>query len=155
MIIYGWGKDLKEVAYAGIEKCPNCKNWSHFYICEHSSHASLYFIKVVRWNKKWLCLCKKCKNGCEIEEKKKDDIVRQTVSLPSHEHCVLMWSRFDQAVSQAFDLAQASGPEAVRASVRKAIVDTFASIKQTFQEDHAQYVAQRFVASLQDQDRPK
>jgi hypothetical protein len=155
MIIYGWGKDLKEVAYAGIDKCQQCKNWSHFHICEHSSHASLYFVKVLKWNKRCVYVCQTCSHGWAIDESKKDDIIRQTISLPSKDHCALMWNRFDQAVSQAIDQGRGGGEEAMFASVRLALTNTIGVLKQTFQEDHTHYLAQRYVAYLQDQDRPK
>ena len=51
MIIYGWGKDIKKIAYAGISRCLNCGNFSHFWVCEQASYASLYFVKLVKWNK--------------------------------------------------------------------------------------------------------
>jgi len=155
MLIYGWGKDLKDVAYAGIEKCPQCKNWSHFYICEHSSHASLYFIRVAKWSKKWVYVCKVCSHGWEVEEGKKDELIRQTVYLPSQEQCLQMWTRYDKAVSEALDRGTDKGQEAVVSLIREAITATLDALKETHQDDHARYVAQRYVAFLQDQDTPK
>jgi hypothetical protein len=103
MIIYGWGKDLKQVAYAGIEKCPNCKNYGHFWICEHSSHAKLYFIKVAKWNKKLLYMCQTCERGWEIEESAKEDAIKRTIALPTGEQALQMWTRLDSAVNDALD----------------------------------------------------
>jgi hypothetical protein len=154
MIIYGWGKDLKEVAYAGIEKCGQCKNWGHFALCEHSSHASLYFIKVARWNRKFVLVCRTCNNGWQIDESKRESLIRQTISLPSQEHSGLIWNSLDQAASAAFDQKVADGQEVAMAAACVALADTVESLERQFQQDHIRYVAQRYVAFLQDQDKP-
>jgi hypothetical protein len=154
IVFYGWGKDLKNVAYAGIEKCPHCKNWTHFSVCEQSSHATLYFVKVARWNKKRVFVCGTCSHGWEIDADKFDAFIRQTISLPSKENCAMMWHYFDRIASSAIDGAQAEGPAAVVPAVRNALAAAIETLDRTYQQDHVRYVAQRFVASLQDHTPP-
>jgi len=154
MIIYGWGKDLKQVAYAGIEKCPNCKNYGHFWICEHSSHAKLYFIKVAKWNKKLLYMCQTCERGWEIEESAKEDAIKRTIALPTGEQALQMWTRLNSAVNDALTGVGDGQEETVRL-ITNVIIATVKEFKNTYQEDHVGYVAGRFIAHLQDQDRPQ
>jgi hypothetical protein len=154
MIIYGWGKDLKQVAYAGIEKCPNCKNYGHFWICEHSSHAKLYFIKVAKWNKKLLYMCETCERGWEIEETAKEDAIKRTIALPTGEQALQMWTRLNSAVNNALTGAGELAQEETVRLIINVITETVKELKATYQEDHVGYVAGRFIAYLQDQDRP-
>jgi hypothetical protein len=154
MIIYGWGEGLKDVAYAGIEKCHNCKNWAHFQVCEHSSYASLYFIKVARWNRKCVCVCKACNRGWEISDDKRDEVIRMTVNLPSEQQCLDMWTLMDHEKSRVCRHERHNGEEAVAKAVWTALADVILGLKQTYQDGHVQYVARRFVAHLQDEDRP-
>jgi hypothetical protein len=155
MIIYGWGKDLTQVAYAGIEKCPNCKNYSHFWVCEHSSHASLYFIKVARWNKKLLFMCQTCERGWEIDAARKEEVLQRTVSLPSVEQCGDMWSRLNASVNKSLVGVGETGKEETVLLISNAITEAVKELKATYQEDHVAYVVSRFIANLQDPDRPK
>jgi len=155
MIIYGWGKDLKQVAYAGVEKCPNCKNYGHFWICEHSSHATLYFIKVAKWNKKVLYMCEICKQGWEIEEAAKEDAIKRTIGLPTGDQCLQIWTRLESAVNAALTGGGEKGKEETVQLIRNAITATAKELKATYQDDQVGYVAGRFIAYLSDQDRPQ
>jgi hypothetical protein len=154
MIIYGWGKDLRQVAYAGIEKCPNCKNYGHFWICEHSSHAKLYFIKVAKWNKKLLYMCETCERGWEIEDSAKEDAIKRTIGLPTGQQCMEMLTRLNSAVNNALTGAGAEGQEETGRLIGNVFTEAVKELKRSYQEDHVGYVAGRFIAYLQDQDRP-
>ena len=155
MIIYGWGKDLKQVAYAGIEKCPNCKNYGHFWICEHSSHAKLYFIKVAKWNKQLLYMCETCERGWEIEEAAKEDVIRRTIGLPTGEQALQMWTRLNSAVINALTGPGKQEQEDSVLLITNVVSATVKGLEATYQEDHVRYVAGRFIAYLQDQDLPQ
>src|SRR5437868_1491094 len=131
MVIYGWGKDLKELAYAGIEKCARCKNWGHFSVCEHSSHASLYFIKVARWGHRCVLVCKTCSHGWEIDAGKREQLLRDTIRLPSEELCNLLWTRFDRAAALTFDQEKDRGLDAAVAAAWQALAATAENLKLT------------------------
>jgi len=155
MIIYGWGKDVKQVAYAGIEKCPHCKNHGHFWICEHSSHATLYFIKVAKWSKKLLYMCATCERGWELDESVREEAIKRTIGLPTEEQCLQMWSRLDSASSKALTASREMANDQTIQMLGDAIAATVEELKAMHQEDHVTYVAGRFVAFLRDQDRPR
>lgn len=155
MIIYGWGKGLKHVAYAGIEKCPHCKNFGHFWVCEHSSHATLYFFKVAKWNKKLVCMCETCEHGWEIEPAHQADVLKRTIGLPTGEQCTQIWARLNGAVNQALTTGGERGSEETVRLISQAIAETVQALNAQYQEDHVAYVASRFVAYLQDPDRPQ
>lgn len=154
MIIFGWGKDLKQVAYAGIEKCPNCKNYTNFWICEHSSNATLYFVKVAKWKKKLLYMCETCDRGWEIEEAAKEETIRRTIGLPTREHSVEIWSRLVSAIHAAQTPADEQRHEEILRLVENAIITTVDELKSTYLEHDVDYVAARFIAYLQDPDAP-
>jgi hypothetical protein len=154
MIVYGWGKDLKKVAYSGIEKCPNCKNYGHFWVCEHSWHAKLYFVKVAKWNKRLLYMCDTCKRGWEIEESAREDAIKRTIGLPTLEQCLELWNRLNSDVNNALTAAAVQGQEQTVRVIGSAINETVKDLRGKYQEDHVGYVTSRFIAYLEDQDRP-
>ena len=41
MIIIGWGKNVKEIGYYGIEKCPHCRNYVDFDVCIEDPDESI------------------------------------------------------------------------------------------------------------------
>ena len=149
MIFYGWGKDLKQIAYAGIEKCPNCKNFGHFWLCENSSYASLYFVTVAKWNKKYFLMCELCQKGCEIDNAAKDELLRTTIAIPTKGQVVDIWNRLDKAYSDAVALPGNHG-EAVLHYVNIAIEQ----MKSTYSSNHISYVASRYGDCLEDDDPP-
>lgn len=150
MIFYGWGKDLKQIAYAGVEKCPNCKNFGHFSLCENSSYASLYFVTVAKWNKKYFLMCELCQKGCEIDAAGKDELLRMTIAIPPKEHVAEIWNRLEIAYTDA---------EAMPGDHTKAFAYTLNAalmqLKSAYSENHVAYVANRYAQWLKDDDGPQ
>jgi zinc-ribbon family len=153
IVFYGWGKDLKPVAYAGIEKCPRCKNWAQFSVYEQTSHASLYFIKVARWGKKLYYRCETCKGGWEIEEQAKEDAIKRTIGLPPAEQLVQMWAHLDTSAANA--ITAGSGSDRLPELLGLALTNAVEQLKTEHQPDHVAYIANRYVAYLRDTDRPR
>jgi hypothetical protein len=155
MIIYGWGKDLKKIAYAGIEKCSNCKNHSHFWIGETSSHATLYFVKVAKWNKKYYFCCETCQRGFEIAPGRLDELLRASVKLPSQQQCREIWDHLDLAARHALD--QKLPPDELVKHFFQTIGDDVALLKKKFQAEYVDYVAGVYVRYQMDRgdDEPK
>ena len=152
MIFYGWGKDLRQIAYAGIEKCQNCRNHSHFWICESASYAELYFIKLAKWNKKSFLMCETCQRGVELAQSKINEIISTTIALPSYDSVCEMWKQLDSNVSES-----ASGltdgheiMEAIQASIAKSSTQ----LRERIDPGHVDYVVSRFVRFLSDTDVP-
>jgi hypothetical protein len=67
MIVFGWGKNCKEIGKGLIQECPNCKNIKQWVIVQTSKKASLYFVPVAKWNKQYFCACPVCNNGVKLE----------------------------------------------------------------------------------------
>lgn len=67
MIIFGWGKNSKEIGKGLIQECPNCKNVRQWIIVETSKKVSLYFVPVAKWNKEFFCICPVCNNGIKLD----------------------------------------------------------------------------------------
>jgi len=146
-----WGKQLEAVGYAGIEKCQNCKNYCDFWICEHRSVAGVYFIKA-KYNKKYLYVCEVCEKAWDIDASAKDEALKRTIGLPTQEQCWEMWDRLMEIADQT--AAENKENENALDCVVDALVKAVEELKQTYQEQQVEYIAQRFVAFLQDDDRP-
>ena len=152
MIFVGWGKDLKKIAYAGIEKCANCKNHGHFWICEQSSKATLYFVKVAKWNKKQFFMCEKCKRGWEIPEEKQAELLKMTVGLPTIEDCTQIFTQLTLAYNGA-EAANRGKEEAEKMeSIRISVTEKITELEKTFQGDYVEYVVSRFLPYVNDRD---
>lgn len=65
-VLFGWGKKGKPIGYVGIDKCPNCKNYVHFSIYEYSNRINVYFVPVVKFNKKYYLVCPVCDAAYEL-----------------------------------------------------------------------------------------
>jgi len=148
MIIYGWGKDFKEVAYAGIERCLNCGNFGHFWICEQASFASLYFVKVLKWNKRLFLMCQTCQRGWEIEAKDRQSILRSTVGLPTPQECEAIWGEVEKAVSLAASISQASHIEPTTGFWQNTLESIVTEVGRRHDSEHVRYILGRYLTSL-------
>ena len=70
-VFFGWGDKAKDIGYAGVEKCPHCKNYTHVYLKEISKSFSLYFIPVAKWDRKVYLVCPICEACYELDEENK------------------------------------------------------------------------------------
>lgn len=91
MIIFGWGKKAKEIAYLGIHKCSNCKNYCRFDLYELANRISLYFIPVAKWGKKSYRVCSTCETGFEVAQPEKTELLRVSINLPAAEDVAAVW----------------------------------------------------------------
>lgn len=146
MLIVGWGKRGKQVAYLGIEKCPNCRNWAHINMQELSSQVRLYFVPVAKFNKKHYAVCGVCDAAWEIDASDVPRLLRESVSIPSSEQAAVIWNRIDALMRQhSDDLAEF--PEQGLNLLRK-------QLQREFSESWADYVFKRRLAAMVDTDRP-
>ena len=67
MIVFGWGKNCKEIGKGLIQECPNCKNVKQWVIVKTNKKVSLYFVPVAKWNKEYFCICPVCNNGIKFD----------------------------------------------------------------------------------------
>jgi transcription elongation factor Elf1 len=91
MVLLGWGQDSTKVCDAGIMKCDNCNNYATFEIKELARNASLYFITVAKWDRKYYLVCDTCQYGYELNVETKNKIFQDMKSLPSNAVSAIMW----------------------------------------------------------------
>jgi len=90
-ILFGWGKNSKQLAYIGIHKCPACKNYTHFYVREIANNIRIYFIPVARFNKKRYMVCHKCSNGWELDDENSNNLIVLNMNNPSVDQTEHLW----------------------------------------------------------------
>lgn len=67
MLIVGWGSDVRVLGeLLDHEVCENCNNTCPWQIIETSKKASVYFIRVAKWEKRYFCACPVCHRGREL-----------------------------------------------------------------------------------------
>ena len=81
MFIFGWGGNNKILGDVGVNHCDNCKNDSLWQIVESSKRATVYFIPIVKWGRKYFCLCSVCSYGYGLEDRQK----AQDLLLAAHQ----------------------------------------------------------------------
>jgi len=144
-IVFGWGKKGKPLGFAGVEKCPHCKNWSPFTLYEMSSNVRLYFVPVAKFNKKRYLVCSTCDTAWEVEPSKAKEMLAMSAALPTPANVSQAFSRCQQmVVSHAADLAEY--PEESLALIRDQLGKEFGA-------RCAEYVFPRALGSLLDDDR--
>ena len=150
ILLAGWGKDAKEIAYLGVLKCPNCKNHSHFYLLEISSKATLYFIPVAKFNKKSYLACEICNQFWEINEKTKSEMLIENIKNPSKELFIKIWEEVDSIINNHF-----SDKEVTPEELGKLIEQIPEKLKGTFTERHIEVVLSTYIEYLADTDKPR
>lgn len=146
IVFYGWGETFKPIQYAGIELCPKCKNYSHIWICENAKYASLYWIKVAKWSRKYSVMCEACREGKELSTSQKAAFLQLIASIPSYERCAELWNRLYIAVA-ASESPHATDSENAKASFN-AFRNAAALLHPTYSRDEILYVTHRFAAFL-------
>lgn len=153
-VIYAsWGKDVRLIAYCGIGKCSNCKNWTHFGLCEILGTARLYGIPIARYGKQHVLVCGTCERAALVDDSRLEAILKDTISLPTKEQCDTLWQEFLDAETNATLDHKAGTPESDRA-FWLAMLAKVGALSDTHDKDHVVYVWQRFRAYLEDADVP-
>jgi len=69
MLIFGWGSDRKQLGEVGVIECANCHNARRWIIVEESKKATIYFVRVAKWDKIYALLCPVCNDGVQLESR--------------------------------------------------------------------------------------
>ena len=154
MIIVGKGSDLKEIGFAGIEKCSNCKNYSPFRLCEYSQKLTAYFIPVLRYNRQLVYLCETCNQAFSVREGMEDEVVRSTVALPSREDAQALWNMFDQRLTEVLSSTRGRDKAMVVCRITSAMTKSIDELSRVYQPEHVGYVYSRYAQYLGDNDGP-
>ena len=91
MLIAGWGKDAKNLAFVGIHKCSHCNNYSPMSLYEVARKISIYFVPVAKFQKRYFVVCPVCDSSYELEAHKKNELLRESVELPDEETASNIW----------------------------------------------------------------
>jgi len=151
MIIFGWGKGAKKLADIGFNKCPNCKNYSWFYLCELSSKVKVYFVPVAKFNKKYYMVCSVCSAGLELTSKEKDEILRESVEFPSQELSIEIWNKLDDMFSKLSEAMETDKSLDAEEFIERATSE----LREQYDEKYFDVVAQTYLQYINDDDLPK
>lgn len=110
-VLFGWGKKGKQVGYIGIDKCPNCKNYVHFNLYEYASVFRLYFIPILKWNKKLYLVCSKCDAAWELNGEIKEELIEESLTSPSMEVTTSIWNKVSKIIDDNLEALMKKYPE--------------------------------------------
>lgn len=100
LVVYGWGKKGKKIGYIGIDKCPNCKNYTHLYLYEYANNVNLYFVPIVKWNKKIYVVCPICDSGYELNEEMKKYFIELSLNTLDYKTTDFIWKETNRIVEE-------------------------------------------------------
>lgn len=147
MFFVGWGKKAREIAYAGIEKCPNCRNWTHFALFETKRKIALNFVPVASWDKKTYLVCGTCEAAWELDPRAAQETLAGSVGLPPRDQAEEIWAATDHVLSAALQ-SNPDDPEA-------AIDATKRYLHSKYIRQWVDYVVARRIAALVDPNPPR
>jgi len=145
-ILIGWGKDTKSLAYLGIARCSNCRNYDHLYLCETSSKVTLFFVPILKWGKKYFKVCNVCDARQEISEAKKTALLaesrgaRANAKIPSCKQAASIWQTLDSTVAGY----GVNGP-----GLESQLGKVVARLEERYSEKHVKYVVSVYMDCLQ------
>ena len=153
-IIAGWGKDANVIAYIGIRKCPNCRNYDHWHLYEVKKKITAFFVPIAKWGSKYYMVCNICQASYEIDAAQKEQLLKESLEIPPMETIMACWQAIDNAVLAA---AENAGDDAERILVDgvTAIQQATAKLENTYPKAHVEYVCAVYVASGEDEDTPE
>lgn len=145
-ILVGWGGSAKLFAYAGILKCPNCKNYGHFQLYEIAKKANVLFVPVAKWGKKYHLVCSICEGSLELTKAESDEVLQESIALPSPEAATAIWNEMESEVTSMTD--ETSDVDARLARLA-------AKLEGTYPKEHVEYVWATYAEYAQDTDQPE
>jgi len=101
-VVFGWGKKGKFIGYVGIDKCPNCKNYVHFSIYEYSNRVNIYFVPIVKFNKKNYLVCPICEAAYELTDNLKEYYFSEMFSAMNSEDTQEIFSSSLEIITENF-----------------------------------------------------
>ena len=154
MLIAGWGKKGKEIAYFGIMKCGLCRNHSDHRLYEYSQRVTVYFVPVAKFNTKYYLVCDICDAAREMDRSRKDEVLGMTINIPRREDFYRLWQELTQLYEQTI-VSVAEG----RIHASELLNHLESSFKQRNQvilpDRQLDYVYSRFILLITDDDLPK
>ncbi|MFW0862649.1 MAG: zinc-ribbon domain-containing protein [Candidatus Komeilibacteria bacterium] len=141
MLIFGWGKKSKKIADVGLMTCRNCMNVAGAEVRELSNKASLYFVPVAKWNKKYYLVCPVCDAGFELDEKSMNELLASVANLPSNEVSIKIYNDVIDFFNNCND-DPANNLNKIMTDLEQVLKD------KGYKEDDMRYVVGFFVDSI-------
>ena len=146
MILVGWGRNAKSIAYMGISKCPNCRNWDHFQLFETKRKVTLYFVPVARFATHYYVVCNRCEAAAEVSKEKANEILRESIAVPSPDDASVIWKSLMDAASDDSLETSEQGSAALQERVTE--------LESKYSKDNVEHVLAAFIGYVSDDDRP-
>ncbi len=153
-VFFGWGDKAKDIGYAGIEKCPHCKNYTHFYLKEIAKSFSLYFIPVAKWDRKVYLVCPICEACYELDENDKKYYFDLMYRALSPEKTQDLWA---DALNCFSNFVEAGNKDLSQQSVLiEMLKNTFDELKYKYGDsDYVKDVVGKAFKYIVDDDKPE
>jgi len=77
-VLFGWGGSNKVLGVGYTLECPNCHNSRTWHVVQSNRKVSVFFVSVVKWDKKYWMVCPVCSAGLELESQQQAQEVLAT-----------------------------------------------------------------------------
>lgn len=155
-VVFGWGKKGKPIGYVGIDKCPNCKHYVHFSIYEYSNRVNVYFVPVVKFNKKHYLVCPVCDAAYELTGELKDYYFSQMYSSMNSEDTQEIFSRSVEIIADNFEKILDVDDDNASEKVQQLIDECIKDLNPKYHNlDYIDKVARLALKYLLDKDKPE
>jgi len=147
MILAGWGRGARAIAYLGIGKCQGCRNWDHFQLFETQRRVTLYFVPVAKFATHYYAVCNCCQAAVELSKAEADVLLRDSVAVPSPDDAEVIWQSLMEAACDESLETPEQGFAVLEARAKE--------LKTRYSDDHVEQVLSAFVGYVTDEDRPR
>lgn len=154
MLIVGWQKTAKEVGYAGINKCNNCKNYSHFKVYELATEPTVYWAPIFKIKSRILVACGLCNASMEIDPQKRKEFLESLNGIPPIYAFEAIWLQ----LKEQFNLVINNYRPEIGLYQESAImaVESFRDrMAREYDSERGRYVLERFIQYVIDPDKPR
>jgi hypothetical protein len=79
LVLFGRGRDTKEIARSRTRKCPNCNNTVPFVLYELKDKVNIFFISVASYRTQYFLACSICNVGFELDDNDKEEFLRTEI----------------------------------------------------------------------------
>lgn len=69
MIVVGWGDKGVTLGVSALVECQHCRNVGAFKVIEQTKRVSVFWVPIVKWNRRYVVACPVCSNGYELANK--------------------------------------------------------------------------------------
>lgn len=153
-IIAGWGKDAKVIAYLGLRKCPNCRNYDHWQLHEVQKKVTAFFVPVAKWGAKYYMVCNVCQASYEMDSAQKQQLLKESLEIPPVETVMACWESLERAILKVTEGADGNAAELMKAA-DAALLHAATQLEDKYPKHHVEYVCAVYAAFLQDEDTPE